>query len=422
MWTPLGADAGIRFARHGWRNGAGLMERKSAEREATEFEERLRQAEKMAVVGTIAGGVAHDLNNVLTVLVGYSELMRMTIPESHPLRKYADNILKSGLRGAAIVEDLLTLTRRGVAVSTVVNLNSVVADCLSTPEFESIKDYHPHVTFRTECAEDLLNIKGSPVHLGKTVMNLVSNAAEAISREGEVVIRTERRYLDRPVRGYDDVREGDFAVLSVSDTGKGISGEDVGRIFEPFYTKKVMGRSGTGLGLAVVWGTVKDHGGYVDVQSEEGRGSVFTLYFPVTRDEVRKVGTFLSPRAFMGRGETILIVDDVPEQRDLAVSVLERIGYRAAAVAGGEEAFAYVRQTPVDLVVLDMIMDPGMDGLTTYEGILAIRPGQKAIIISGFSKTERVKKAQALGAGAYVRKPFLFEKLGLVIRNELDRA
>ena len=151
--------------------------------------------------------------------------------------------------------------------------------------FEKLKDHHPRVTFRTECDKNLLNIKGSPVHLEKTLMNLVSNAAESISEKGEVTIRTESRYIDKAIQGYDEVKEGDYAILTVSDTGMGIPAADREKIFEPFYTKKTMGRSGTGLGLAIVWGTVKDHNGYIDVQSEVGQGTTFTLYFPVTREE-----------------------------------------------------------------------------------------------------------------------------------------
>jgi two-component system cell cycle sensor histidine kinase/response regulator CckA len=161
---------------------------------------------------------------------------------------------------------------------------------------------HPDVRISTELEDGLLNIKGSPIHLGKTIMNLISNAAEAISGRGEVTLRTENRYLDYPIKGYDKMKEGDYVVITVSDTGTGISVSDLDKIFEPFYTKKVMGRSGTGLGLAVVWGTVTDHSGYIDVQSEEGKGTTFILYFPVTREEVEKVEKAVSPVTYMGNG------------------------------------------------------------------------------------------------------------------------
>ena len=373
----------------------------------------------MEALGTLAGGVAHDLNNILGVLVGYSELLLEKIPEGGPLRRYVDKILQSGLKGAAIIQDLLTLARRGVAVSEVVNLNQIVSEYLGSPEFESLKCYHPLVTIETALGKDLLNIHGSPVHLGKTVMNLVSNAAEAITTEGKVTIRTDNRYLDKPIPGYDGMKEGDYVILSVTDTGKGISPADLGKIFEPFYTKKVMGRSGTGLGLAVVWGTAKDHNGYIDVQSQEEKGSTFSIYFPVTRKDLTPEQDAVPPDTYMGHGESILVVDDLQEQRELAMSMLVRLGYRVSTVSGGEEALDYLKTNRADLVVLDMIMDPGMDGLETYRKIIEIVPGQKVIIASGFSETDRVKKAQELGAGAYVRKPYILKTIGQAIRNEL---
>ncbi|MFH0995670.1 MAG: PAS domain S-box protein [Pseudomonadota bacterium] len=414
-------DAAGRFERM-----IGMMQditaRKQSEEERQRLEERLARAEKMEALGTLAGGVAHDLNNVLGVLVGYSELLIEKIPESSPLKKYAENILKSGVRGAAIIQDLLTLARRGVAVSEVVNLNRIAADYFKTPEFENLKSCHAQVTFTIDLENDLLNIKGSPVHLGKMLMNLVSNAAEAISERGSVTIRTENTYLDSPIQGYDEMLEGDYVVLTVSDTGGGISAKDIGKIFEPFYTKKVMGKSGTGLGLAVVWGTVKDHDGYIDVKSDAQKETVFSLYFPVTRDEVAEERKSLSPEAFMGRGESILVVDDVKEQRELAMIMLTRLGYCVTTLSGGEAAIEYLKTNRIDLIVLDMIMDPGMDGLETYQRIIETHPNQKAIIVSGYSETDRVKKAQELGAGAYVRKPYVMEKIGLAIRKQLDRS
>jgi PAS domain S-box-containing protein len=389
--------------------------------ERKRLEEQLNRAEKMEGLGRLAGGVAHDLNNVLGVMVGYSELLAEKLPENSPLRKYADNILQSSVRGAAIIQDLLTLARRGVSGSEIVNMNDVIFDYLRTPEFEKMKSLHPNVKIWTDLEDRLLNIKGSPVHLAKTLMNLVSNAAEAISDCGEVVIRTENRYFDQPIRGYDSIHEGDYVVLTVSDSGKGIASHDIGKIFEPFYTRKVMGRSGTGLGLSIVWGTVKDHDGYIDVQSEEGSGSTFALYFPVTRDEVKRTKNAVSAESYAGRGESILVVDDVQGQRELAVSMLGRLGYHVEAVASGEEAIEYLTEQKVDLVVLDMIMDPGIDGFETYRRVLEIVPGQKAIVVSGFSESDRVKKAQGIGAGTFVRKPYILEKIGLAVRKELDR-
>jgi PAS domain S-box-containing protein len=398
-----------------------ISERKNLEEKEKELEERLGRAEKMESLGTMAGGVAHDLNNVLGALVGYSELLLMEIEEGNPLRKHVSNILTSGQRSAAIIQDLLTLARRGMAISEVLNLNQVISDSVTALEFEKLKTYHPLITFKTDLDKDLMNIQGSSARLSKMIMNLFSNAAEAISDRGEVIIRTENRHLDRPIAGYDDIPVGDYVVVTVSDNGKGIPPKDLGKIFEPFYTKKVMGRSGTGLGLSVVWGTVKDHHGYVDLRSEEGNGSLFTLYFPASRETIISEQKVVSIDSYRGRGELILVVDDVREQRELATAMLSGIGYRVRAVASGEEAVTYLMTTRVDLLVLDMIMDPGMDGLETYQKILEVNPTQKAIMVSGFSETDRVKKAQGLGAGAYVQKPYIREKIGVAVRSELDK-
>ena len=174
-------------------------------------------------------------------------------------------------------------------------------------------------------------------------------------------------------------------------------------------------------GLAVIWGTMKDHQGYINVQSAEGKGSTFTLYFPVTREDISVEAASISVSEYMGKGETILVVDDVKEQRELAEEMLKKLNYQVATVTSGEEAIAYIKEHKVDLLVLDMIMDPGMDGLATYKSIIQIHPKQRAIIVSGFSETERVNEAHVLGAGAYVKKPYVIEKLGMAVRKELDR-
>jgi CheY-like chemotaxis protein len=252
-------------------------------------------------------------------------------------------------------------------------------------------------------------------------MNLASNAFEAITNTGEIVISTDNRYIDKSLNGYDKIKEGDYVTLCVRDTGIGIPNEDIERIFEPFYTKKVMGKSGTGLGMAVVWGTVKDHKGYIDVRSTDGKGTQFTLYFPVIRQELTIDQPMVSIDDFMGNDESILVVDDVEDQRQIATEMLTKLGYSVVSASSGEEAVDYMKQHSADLLVLDMIMEPGIDGLDTYKKILEIHPNQKAIIASGYSETDRVKEAQRLGATSYVRKPYLLDKIGKIVRNELDK-
>ena len=228
---------------------------KQAEEERVKLETQLQRARQMEAVGTLAGGVAHDLNNILSGIVSYPDLLLMQLPEDSPLRNPITTIQESGQKAAAIVQDLLTLARRGVATSEVTNLNTIIFEYLRSPEYEKLKSFHPRVQVETCLEKDLLNIMGSPVHLSKTVMNLVSNAAEAMAGGGKLSICTENRYVDRPIKGYDQIEEGDYIVLIISDNGMGIDPEAMERIFEPFYTKKVMGKSGTGLGMGVnLWG------------------------------------------------------------------------------------------------------------------------------------------------------------------------
>ena len=385
-----------------------------------EMEARLQRAQKMEAIGTLAGGVAHDLNNILSGLVGYPELLLMDIPEGSETRTIVETIKKSGEHAAAIVQDMLALARRGVAVTGVIGLNRIIEDYLASPELARLKSIHPQVTIRSDLAPSVFNVVGSQAHLGKTIMNLITNAAEAMPDGGEIALSTRNCYMDNPMHGFETVPEGEYVRLRVADTGIGIPSQDLEKIFEPFYTKKQMGRSGTGLGMAVVWGTVKDHSGFIDARSIEGQGTVFDLYFPITRADEDRSAEELPIDRYRGNGESILVVDDIKEQRDLAAFMLKRLNYSVETVSNGEEAVAYIRQTPVDIVVLDMIMTPGMDGLETFRQILADSPGQKAIITSGFSESDRVLETQALGAGRYIKKPYRMEEIGMALREQLE--
>ncbi len=394
--------------------------RRAALAERRELESRLHRSEKMEAIGLLAGGVAHDLNNILSGLVSYPELILMDLPEDSPLRGPLRTIESSGQRAAAIVQDLLTLARRGVAVSQVVNLNRIVTDYLESPEHQKLQHDHPGVVFICRLGEGLSDILGSPVHLSKTVMNLVANGAEACSGgRGQVVITTRNHCVDEPLHGYDEVAVGEYAVLTIGDDGIGIAEADQKRIFEPFYSKKVMGRSGTGLGMAVVWGTVQDHHGAIDLISAPGQGTELSIYFPVTRQRRGAEPEDRSVAALTGHGESILVVDDVAEQREIAAGILSRLGYRVTTVVSGEEAIDYLKGNTVDLLILDMIMDPGMDGLETYRQIRAANPDQKAIIASGFSEDYRVREVRQLGAADYVKKPYTMERIGLAVKTTL---
>lgn len=399
-----------------------ITDQKTAEKERNQLFEHLQRAEKMEALGNLAGGVAHDLNNVLGVIVGYTELMLHGITKENPLSPQLHSILKSGNRAAAIVQDLLTLARRGVYVKEVFNLNRIVEDFFESAEFVGLRSYHPNVTFQNDLEQDLMNSEGSPTHFEKSLFNLVCNAAEAMPDGGEIVISTKNSYLDAPVENYEHINEGHYILLSVSDTGEGISKDDLNHIFEPFYTKKVMGKSGTGLGLAVVWGTIKDHRGYIQVKNNDQTGTIFNLYIPASKSTLHKPGEIDNLSRYRGTGnEHILVVDDVMAQGAMAVKILTKLGYPAVHVTSGELAIEYLKANSVQLVILDMIMDPGMDGLETYIEIQRINPHQRAIIISGYAETKRVSKIQALGGGSYLKKPYKIEMLGKAVREELDR-
>jgi two-component system cell cycle sensor histidine kinase/response regulator CckA len=398
-----------------------LTEQKKTEAERKRLEAQLQRAQKMEAIGTLAGGVAHDLNNVLSGIVSYPDLLLMQIPDDSPLVKPIQTMKNSGNKAAAIVQDLLTLTRRGVVTKEVLCLNHIIMDYLLSAEFEKMILYHPGIQIEKNLEPDLLSISGSSIHLMKTVMNLVSNSVESMPDGGKLHVSTSNRYLDQPIKGYDHIKEGDYVVLTVSDTGIGISEKDLERVFEPFFTKKQMGRSGTGLGMAVIWNTVKDHDGYIDIESQQGKGTTITLYLPVTRKPLTDDESIDDSVELRGKGESILVIDDIEDQREIACVLLSQLGYHVSAVEGGEEAIEYLKTNSVDLLVLDMIMAPNMDGLKTYRKIIEMHPGQKAVIASGYSETERVREAQKLGAGVYIKKPYTLEKIGIAVRKELDK-
>ena len=386
-----------------------------------ESEEKLVRYKKMESLGLLAGGVAHDLNNVLSGIVSYPDLLLLKLPEDSPFRESIETIKESGRRAVAIVQDLLTVARGVATTKEPLNLNDLIADYLHSPEFKKLNQSHPFVTVETNLVKDLFNISGSQVHVRKVVMNLVSNAAESIKGNGNITISTVNRYVDTPLKGYDNINVGEYAVLAVSDDGLGISSDDIERIFEPFYTKKIMGRrSGTGLGLAVVWNVMQDHKGYIDVSSGEN-GTTFELYFPITREEISSKDLSIPFKYLRGNGETILVIDDTESQRDIACIMLETFGYKTKAVCSGELAVEYLKENRVDLILLDMIMDPSIHGRETYKRIIKIHPEQKAIIVSGFAETDEVRETQKLGAGKFLRKPFTVEEIGLAVKEEIEK-
>ena len=378
---------------------------------------RLHRLEKMEALGLMAGGVAHDLNNILAGVVSYPDLLLMDLPADSPLRRPLEVIRASGERAAAVVADLLTVARGAVLEKKPVDLDTLVRDFLASPEYGKVKSRYPAIEVRVKAAPDLDNILCSPVHVRKVLMNLLMNSFEAMSGEGRVTITTENRYLEGG-EGEDAPGPGKWVCLRVADTGPGIAEEDRKRIFEPFYSTKVMGISGTGLGLAIVWNTMQDHGGTVTVRSSE-QGTEFLLFFPVTEQEEERSPDDVDEAGPQGRGESVLVVDDEPGQREIASAMLDSLGYRVETAASGQEALARLHGRNFDLVLLDMVMAPGMSGLETFRKMLRMVPGQKAVIVSGFAEHADIEAALRLGAADFVRKPYTLSRLGQAVRGAL---
>ncbi|MCL2340997.1 MAG: response regulator [Proteobacteria bacterium] len=383
--------------------------------------DKLASAKRMESLGLMASSVAHDLNNIMAGIVTYPELLLMDLGENFQYREELLMIREAGKRAAAVVNDLLTVARGASCEKESHNLNESIADYLNSIEFKELSQRFPNIQTTTYLDGKLHSINCSPIHLAKSLTNLVNNAAEAMQdKGGRIVISTKNIRFTSTYQGYEVIEPGDYVMMSVEDNGSGISPQDLPHIFDPFYSKKVMGRSGTGLGLAVVWNTVHDHGGYIDVASSD-KGCLFSLYFPTdTLNRSQSAQPAQAPSLHRGNGETVLVVDDQPNQREIASRLLTRLGYRPLTATSGEEAIECIKNTPVDLVILDLMMDPGLDGCATYERIRRHVPGQKAIITSGYANAENIRRAVELGISQFIKKPYSLHELAQALEMEMS--
>lgn len=396
-----------------------ITKQREAEQAKQQLQEQLDRSQRMESLGLLAGGVAHDLNNMLGPVVGYSEMLVRDLPDNSIAAIRARRIGKSAEEAATVIQDLLTLARRGRYEMCPVDLNTTVQSYLDSPAFEKLKEMHPNVVVTISLNPSAGTINGSNAHLAKAVMNLVTNACEAMANGGSLSISTERRHFKTLYDGFQNIEPGNYSVIRVKDTGQGVAKEDLSRIFEPYFSKKKMGQSGSGLGLSVVYGIVKDHKGYYDILSEIGVGTEFILYFPAS-DSVA-VSKETGKIRIVGGSERILIVDDSPEQRALSQEIIQSFGYTVATAVHGHAGVEALREQSFDLIVLDMIMEPGFDGLVTYQEMLKINPNQRAIIVSGFSENDRVQAAVDLGAAGFIRKPYKINALAAAIRDALNK-
>lgn len=382
--------------------------------------EQKQKEEKMDLLGQMAGGVAHDLNNILAPVINYPELLLMRMEEESPYRSSLETIRSSGLRAAEVVADMLTITRGAGFTREVTRLHQLIAAFSSSPELQKLQskvEKNVQVETRLQAEHDLVSC--SALHIRKILMNLASNAIEAQQGEGVVTITTSNRRVEFSGLNLPD-KLGDYLVLEVSDSGPGIAEKDLEHIFDPFYTKKQLGRStGTGLGLTVVWNSVHNHDGSIFVTSSSA-GTVFTIYLPLAQGEARELPhpephPSLPGQLPMGNGETVLIVDDEELLREIPARFLSSLNYKCKSVASGEAAVAFVKENQVDLLLLDMIMGSGLNGRQTYEEILKTNPEQRALIASGYSESADVKKALAIGVGGFIMKPYDRAKLARAV-------
>jgi PAS domain S-box-containing protein len=400
--------------------GHDITERHQIEQQQKEMEEQRQQSQKMELLGLMAGGVAHDLNNILAGIINYPELMLLKLEHNSPLRPPLESIKKSGERAAAVVADLLTVARESAAVYEISDLNHIIAGYVSTPDFKKLRALHPLVEFDISPSPDLWSCTCSPIHIQKTVMNLVINAFEAIKTQGKVEIATTNIEQTDVTAIADNLKPTSYVAFTVKDSGAGISDEDLKKIFDPFFSKKRLGRSGTGLGLTVAWNTIREHGGTITVKSNS-KGTVFTVLIPATHASPLPKIPLSDLSNLQGNGEHILVVDDEEALREIAVKMLEVLCYKASSVGSGEEALAFLRSSLVDLVILDMQMDPGMGGRETYEQIKILHPQQKALITTGFSTSQDVELTLQQGAGSLIKKPYSIIELGQAVRELLRR-
>jgi PAS domain S-box-containing protein len=391
-------------------------------RERTRLEKELNQAQKMESIGLLAGGVAHDLNNILSGIISYPEIILMRLPENSDLHKPLTTILQSGRRAAEIVNDLLTIARGVANKKERRDLHQIISEYLESPEYIELIKRHPEITLKTDFADNLPHILCSAVHVKKCLMNLINNSAEAIDKNGTIEITTSSLRPESPDVNQLGLKPGGYICLSINDDGPGVSDNDIEHIFEPFYSKKTMGKSGSGLGLAVVWNTMQDHNGRVTVMNCD-IGIKFDLYFPTTEEsdtpDLEKNRVSLTE--FNGKQEKILIVDDEPLQREVARQILEELNYEVDDVSSGEEAIAWCKNNHADLIILDMIMEPGINGCETFTQIKGLRPKQKAIICSGFAANDAVEETLCNGAGSFVKKPYSIAELGTAVKQELGK-
>jgi PAS domain S-box-containing protein len=392
-----------------------VSERKKAEEEKHKLESQLQQAQKMESIGTLAGGIAHDFNNILMGIQGNASLMLLKIESDHPNYEKIKNIEKYVQNGTALTKQLLGFARRGKYLIKATDLNEII-DKSSSLFARTKKEIRVHTTL----LDDLWTAEVDRGQIEQVLLNLYVNAWQAMSSGGDLYLQTENIILDRNYVKPYKVEPGRYVKITVSDTGVGIDKETQERIFEPFFTTKEMGR-GTGLGLASVYGIIKSHGGYINVYSEQEKGTVFTIYLPASQKEVT-IEKEAAPAPIIKGSGTILLIDDEKMIIDVGIELLEELGYSVQSAMSGQEAIDVFKtdREKIDLVIMDMIM-PEMGGGETFDRLKEIDPDVKVLLSSGYSINGQATKILRRGCDGFIQKPFNMNQLAEKVQQILIR-
>ena len=395
-----------------------ITEARRAEEEKEKLQAQLRQAQKMEAVGTLAGGVAHDFNNILQAITGYTQILLWKLERNHPEYKNLEAIQKASLRAKDLVHQLLLFSRKAETERKPVQLNREVKRAQgllksTIPKMVEI-EIHP--------GKSLWTINADPVQVEQILLNLGGNAADAMPEGGRLIIETGNVTLDDSyITAHPKTTPGRYVLLTVSDTGHGIDKATVDKIFEPFFTTKEIGK-GTGLGLASVYGIVKSHSGHINCYSEIGLGTTFKIYFPAIEQEEAGQGAAAVPEPPPRGTETILLVDDEEWILDLASQILKNFGYKVVTASNGEGALEIFtkRRDEIDLIILDLGM-PGMGGHRCLQEIIQFDPFAKVLIASGYTMNGHAKKTLEAGAAGFIGKPYKIDEILENVRKVLDQ-